>query len=176
MDLVAHRITTLQQNLRPLLEFLNNSEHARRSGESGIADFVFGNPQEMPLQGLVDALRHHTMPENKNWFAYAVHNQPAADAVAASLVGRTGLPFEPDDVRFAPGTFGALASTLRALVDEGDEVIFLSPPWFFYESMIAVTGARPVRVTLRGPRYSPDPESIRAAITPRTRDHRQFGS
>ena len=168
-DVVARRITTLQQSLRPLLEFLNNSEHARRSGESGIADFVFGNPQEMPLQGLVDALRHHTIPENKNWFAYAVHNQPAAEAVAAALMGRTGLPFEPDDVRFAPGTFGGLASTLRALVDEGDEVIFLSPPWFFYESMIAVTGARPVRVTLRGPRYSPDPESIRAAITPRTR-------
>lgn len=169
MDLVARRITTLQQNLRPLLEFLNDSEHARRSGEPGIADFVFGNPQEMPLPGLVDAIRHHTVPENKNWFAYAVHNQPAAEAVSRSLIDRTGLPFEPDDVRFAPGTFGALASTLRALVDDGDEVIFLSPPWFFYESMIAVTGARPVRVTLRGPRYSPEAESIRAAITSRTR-------
>src|SRR5262245_57349144 len=131
MDVVARRITTLQQSLRPLLEFLNHSEHARRSGEPGIADFVFGNPQEMPLHGLVEGMRHHAVPGNKNWFAYAVHNQAAAEAVSASLTAGTGLPFEADDVRFAPGAFGALASVLRALTDDGDEVIFLSPPWFF---------------------------------------------
>src|SRR4029079_5367989 len=144
MDIVARRIATLQQSLRPLLDFLNHSEHARRSREPDIADFVFGNPHEMPLDGLVEAIRHHVVPEDKNWFAYTVHNQSAAEAVAASLEARTGLAFDPDDVRFAPGTFGALSSALRTLVDEGDEVIFLSPPWFFYESMIAVIGARPV--------------------------------
>ena len=64
----------------------------------------------MPLDGLVEAIRHHAVPENKNWFAYTVHNQAAAEAVAASLAPRTGLPFEPDDVRFAPGTFGALSA------------------------------------------------------------------
>ena len=169
MTPVSKRIATLQQNLRLLLEFLHDSAHARRSGEPGIADFVFGNPQEMPLEGLVDAIRHHAVPEDKNWFAYAVHNQPAAEAVAAALSAGTGLAFEPDDVRFAPGTFGGLAAALRALVDAGDEVIFLSPPWFFYESMIAVLGATPVRVTLRGPRFRLDADAIRAAITPRTR-------
>ncbi len=50
----------------------------------------------------------------------------------------------------APGTFAALAIALRATVDPGDEVIFISPPWFFYESMIAIMGATPVRVTLIG--------------------------
>jgi len=169
MDLVARRITTLQQRLRPLLEFLSESRHARRSGDPTIADFVFGNPQEMPLEGVVDAIRHHAVPQDKNWFAYTLHNQTSAEAVAASLAARTGLPFSPDDVRFSPGTFGALSSALRALVDDGDEVIFLSPPWFFYESMIAVTGATPVRVTLRGPRYGLDAADIRAAITPHTR-------
>jgi aspartate aminotransferase len=109
------------------------------------------------------------VPEDKNWFAYTVHNQSGAEAVAAALTTRTGLAFDPDDVRFAPGTFGALGSVLRTLVDQDDEVIFLSPPWFFYESMIAVLGAKAVRVTLRGPRYRLDAEAIGAAITPRTR-------
>ena len=169
MTPVSNRISTLQQNLRPLLEFLHGSAHARRSGDPDIADFVFGNPQEMPLDGLVQAIRHHAVPKDKNWFAYAVHNQPAAEAVAAAVSAGTGLSFEPDDVRFAPGTFGALASALRALVDAGDEVIFLSPPWFFYESMIAVLGAIPVRVTLHGPRFGLDVDAIRAAMTTRTR-------
>ena len=169
MDPVAQRITALRQRLRPLLEFLTSSRHAQRIGDPAIADFVFGNPHEMPLDGLVQAIRHHAVPENKDWFAYTIHHRAAAEAVAASLSARTGLAFDPDDVRFAPGTFGALSSALRTLVDDGDEVIFLSPPWFFYEAMIAVLGAKPVRVTLHGPRYGIVAADIRAAITPRTR-------
>jgi len=169
MTPVSQRIATLQQQLHPLLDFLNNSEHARRIGDPRIADFVFGNPHEMPLDGLVAAIRHHAIPKNKDWFAYTLHHQGGAEAVAASLRARTKLPFDPSDVRFAPGTFGGLSASMRTLVDDGDEVIFLSPPWFFYESMIAVLGAKPVRVTLSGPRYSLHAADIRAAITPRTR-------
>ena len=61
MDLIAHRITTLRRELRPLLEFLTNSEHARRSGDPNIADFVYGNPQEMPLPEYVAALLIHAL-------------------------------------------------------------------------------------------------------------------
>jgi aspartate aminotransferase len=169
MTLVSSRIARLQATLQPLTEFLSESAHARRSGEPGICDFVFGNPQELPLDALVDAIRHYAVPENKNWFAYTVHNDAAAEAIASSLVAETSLPFRAEDIRLAPGTFGALASALRALVDNGDEVIFLSPPWFFYESMIAVLGAVPVRVVLRPPEYMLDPVDLEAALTPRTR-------
>ena len=36
--------------------------------------------------------------------------------------------------------------TLSAVTDPGDEVIFISPPWFFYEALIAGLGDVPVRV------------------------------
>ena len=169
MQLAARRITALQERLRPLMDFLGHSEYARRSGDPDVADFVLGNPQEMPLQGLVDAVQHHAVPQNKNWFAYAFHNHASAEVVARSLGASTGLPFEADDVLFAPGTFGGLATALRGLVDPGDEVIFISPPWFFYESMIEVLGATPVRVKLQAPRFRLDADAIRAVITPRTR-------
>ena len=68
-----------------------------------------------------------------------------------------------------PGAFGALGVTIRALCDAGDEVIFLSPPWFFYELMIASSGATAVRVRLAAPEFDLDPDAVAAAITPRTR-------
>src|SRR5262245_46697274 len=117
MPLAARRITALQQSLRPLMDFLGHSEYARRRGDPDVADFVLGNPQEMPLQGLVEAVQHHVVPQDKNWFAYAIHNHESADVVARSLEKSTGLPFEADDVLFAPGTFGGLATALRGLVD-----------------------------------------------------------
>ena len=62
------------------------------------------------------------------------------------------------------------AVTIRALCDVGDEVIYLSPPWFFYELMIASAGAtRRARRPRRAPTFDLDVDAIAAAITPRTR-------
>jgi aspartate aminotransferase len=169
MEMVSRTIASLQERLQPLLDFLNHSEHAKRAGDPSICDFVFGNPHEMPLDGVVDAIRTHAVPRNKDWFAYTVQIRDAARKVADGLTARHGLPFEPDDIRFAPGTFGALAASLRAIVDPGDEVIFVSPPWFFYESMIAALGATPVRVSLRPPHFDLDADLVAPAITARTR-------
>jgi len=169
MSTVSRRIADLQASLQPLLAFLNESDHAKRIGDPTICDFVFGNPHEMPLDGLVESIRRHAVPKNKDWFAYTIRDASATRAIADSLRARTSLGFEPDDIYLAPGTFGALATALRATVDPGDEVIFISPPWFFYESMIAVTGAAPVRVTLTAPDFALDAAAVEAAITPRTR-------
>ena len=55
-------------------------------------------------------------------------------------------------------------------MDVGDEVIFVSPPWFFYETLIVAAGATPVRVYADRERsFDLDLEAIEAAITPRTR-------
>ena len=69
------------------------------------------------------------------------------------------------------GNFVGLAIALRTLVDPGDEVIFVSPPWFFYETLIVAAGATPVRVLRRSRAhdFDLDLEAIEAAITPRTR-------
>ena len=39
-SIISSRLTALQERLRPLHDFLNHSEHARRSGDPTIADAV----------------------------------------------------------------------------------------------------------------------------------------
>src|SRR5439155_7921731 len=58
---------------------------------------------------------------------------------------------------------------LRTTVQPGDEVVFLSPPWFFYEILILAAGGIPIRVPLAPPSFDLDLAAIDAAITPRTR-------
>jgi aspartate aminotransferase len=86
-----------------------------------------------------------------------------------SLRNRVGIEFDPQDVSMTTGAFGALASTLRAVVDPGDEVIYLSPPWFFYVPMILSLGAKPVRVDFTPPQFELPVESIEWHITPQTK-------
>jgi aspartate aminotransferase len=153
----------------PLFAFMTQSTWARRRDDTGAADFVLGNPHEMPLPGFVRALQHWSTPEDKDWFAYKM-SEPAAQAAAArSLRERRGIDVAPEDVYLTNGAFAALAVGLAAVVDPGDEVVFLSPPWFFYETLIAAGGATAVRVQLQPPSFDLDPAAIAAAITPRTR-------
>src|ERR1051326_7435227 len=59
---------------------------------------------------------------------------------------------------------------LQALRERGDEVIYLSPPWFFYRGMIRMSGATPVRVPFDPAQHWDIPvDKIDAAITARTR-------
>ena len=135
----------------------------------GIANFAVGNPQEMPLPAYVDALRDHLEPQDKDWFAYKLSEPESQRTVAETLSGRTGMRWDPDDVAMTNGGFAALAVAMRTLLEPGDELIFPSPPWFFYELLTLAAGGEPVRVKLDPPGFDLDVDRVMAAVTARTR-------
>ncbi|MBW3614771.1 MAG: aminotransferase class I/II-fold pyridoxal phosphate-dependent enzyme [Actinobacteria bacterium] len=153
----------------PFMDFLAASSWVTRAGSDGICDFVAGNPQDMPLPAYVEAIREASIPRSASWFAYKGNEAPARDAAAESLRQRLDIPFESDDIFLTKGASTALAIALATLVRPGDEVIFQSPPWFFYESMIAFSHGVPVRVNIDLSSFDLDVDAIAAAITPRTR-------
>jgi aspartate aminotransferase len=168
-DLVSERILSVQQAVAPVMRVLTNSTWGAKMGQPNACDFLAGNPQEMPLPGFVEALGRWSVPQDKNWFAYKTSEPEAQAVVAASLRERRGMPFEDADICMTNGAFAALAVSLCATVNPGDEVIFISPPWFFYEALILTYGARPVRVKIDPVTFDLDLDAIGAAITGRTR-------
>ena len=169
MAIQERRMDRMVGSVAHVFDWFRGGSWERHHLDPGVADFTFGNPQEMPLTGLVDALQRNAVPQDKDWFAYKFSEAEPRRIVADSLRRRTGIAFEPEDVAMTAGAFGALGVTIRALCDEGDEVIFLSPPWFFYELMILSSGATPVRVRLSAPDFDLDADAVAAAITPHTR-------
>jgi N-succinyldiaminopimelate aminotransferase len=80
------------------------------------------------------------------------------------------LDFDPDsEVLVTAGATEAIAATLLALVEPGDEVIAFEPYYDSYAACVALAGGVRVPVTLRAPEFRPDLDALRAAITPRTR-------
>src|SRR4249919_3284100 len=67
--------------------FYVSSRYARHRNDPDICDFTFGNPHEMPLAGLVSAIRERAMPRDKNWFSYKTSEQEP-QAFLAERVGR----------------------------------------------------------------------------------------
>jgi aspartate aminotransferase len=166
--IAVDRTTRMRESIAPFLRFFEGPIWERRE-DPAAANFAVGNPQEMPIPAYVDALRMHLEPQDKDWFAYKLSEPNARNTVAATLSRRTGLAWDPEDVFMTNAGFGALAVTFRALLEPGDEVVFLSPPWFFYELLVLAAGGEPRRVRLEPPAFDLDPDAIAAAITPRTR-------
>ncbi|WP_119295792.1 pyridoxal phosphate-dependent aminotransferase [Streptomyces sp. YIM 130001] len=101
------------------------------------------------------------------------------EAVAEHQAKRYALTYDPDrEVLVTAGATEALAASLLALVEPGDEVIALEPYYDSYAASIALAGGTRVPVTLRpttaeddsdGPRFRLDLDELRDAVTDRTR-------
>ncbi|MFJ3322601.1 aminotransferase class I/II-fold pyridoxal phosphate-dependent enzyme [Curtobacterium sp. NPDC086286] len=81
-----------------------------------------------------------------------------------------GLEVDPDrQVLVTAGATEALAATLLALVEPGDEVITFEPFYDAYGALIGLAGGTHVTVPLRAPDFLPDEDTLRAAFSDRTR-------
>jgi aspartate aminotransferase len=163
MGAVSEQLGALAESLRGFADF------SLSLPEDIPCDFLFGNPHEVAGRPYVDALVRAAEPTGPLHYAYTMNLPAAAEAVAAGLTERFGAPFDPQDVCLTNGNFAGLSVVLRTVCDPGDEVVYVSPPWFFYESLILSVGATPVRVLATPDTYDLDLDAIAAAIGPRTR-------
>jgi Aspartate/tyrosine/aromatic aminotransferase len=92
------------------------------------------------------------------------------EAIAGHQARFYGLAVDPDtEVLVTAGATEALAATLLALVEPGDEVVLFEPHYDSYAAIVALAGARLVPVPLEWPEFAPDLDRLRAAFSDRTR-------
>ncbi|NED94333.1 pyridoxal phosphate-dependent aminotransferase [Phytoactinopolyspora alkaliphila] len=81
-----------------------------------------------------------------------------------------GIEADADsEILITAGATEAIASTILALCEPGDEVVTFEPYYDSYAASIALAGARRRTVRLRAPDFRFDDDELRAAFTDRTR-------
>lgn len=137
-----------------------------------------GFPDEDPPAAVV-AAAHAALEAGHHQYAPGPGIPQLRAAIATHQRDWYGLDVDPDtEVTVTFGATEAVAATLLALCEAGDEVLVLEPTYDAYTAMIAMAGAREVRVPLtpptpagageRGP-WRLDLDRLAAAVTPRTR-------
>lgn len=164
---MSHRAVRAKSSVDRVTEFFARIQAVAQSPDA--LDFTFGNPHEMALPGLTDAMRAQLEPRSVDWYAYKSNERPAQEAVARGLHRELGLEFEPDDIAMTQGAFGAIRLALALVTDAGDEVVIPVPGWFCYEPMLLAADLVPVTAGLDPRDFSLDVDAIARAITPRTR-------
>jgi len=166
---ISARIQATAAAFEAVKSFVFNSRYAERRLEPGICDFTFGNPHEMPLEGIVNAIRERAIPHDKDWFAYKTSEQEPQAFVAERVGRELNLAFEPADIALTAGAFAAIMVAFRLVVDAGDEVIYSEPAWFCYEPMLLAANAVPRKVKLQASTFDLDLAAVEASIGPKTR-------
>ncbi len=163
------RLRKAHQSIQRVSDFLEKYNDWMRGAGKDHCDFALGNPQEMPMNEFVSALGAAVTPRDKNWYAYKMNESSSRDIVNSSLFNLTKRRYNSEDIFITNGATGALLVTMNTLIERGDEVIFINPPWFFYEGMILNMGGSPVPVDADPTTFDLDLAAIENAITSNTR-------
>ena len=107
-----------------------------------------GRNQYPPSSGIPE-LRHAVAAHQRTWY---------------------GIELDPDtQVLVTVGATEAIAATLLALCEPGDEVVMFEPTYDSYAAAASMAGATPRLVRLHPPDWRFDPAELAAAVGPRTK-------
>ncbi|HYH97085.1 pyridoxal phosphate-dependent aminotransferase [Hyalangium sp.] len=163
---LAQRIKAIKPS--PTLA-LNARAKALAAQGVDVAGFVAGEPDfdtpEFIKQAAIDSLK-----AGFTKYTPTAGIPELREAICAKLQRDNQLTYTPDQVLVSVGAKHSLYNIFQALLNEGDEVIILTPYWVSYPDMVLLAGGRPVFIETREENgFAPDPEAIRRALTPRTR-------
>jgi N-succinyldiaminopimelate aminotransferase len=145
------------------------AEMSALAASTGAINLGQGFPDEDGPAEVLDAARK-AITDGINQYPPGIGMPVLREAIAEHQERFYGIRVDPaTNVLVTAGATEALAATILALTDEGDEVVTLEPFYDAYGAMIAFAKATHITVPLRAPAFQPDHDDLRAAITDRTR-------
>ena len=136
---------------------------------TGAINLGQGFPDEDGPAEVLEAARQ-AISDGVNQYPPATGMPVLRNAISAHQHRFYGLAVDPDrEVLVTAGATEALAATILALTEPGDEVVTFEPFYDSYGAIVSLGGATHVTVPLHAPGFLPDHDELRAAINDRTR-------
>src|SRR5579872_1758320 len=131
----------------------------------GVGEPDFVTPEQIRQAGIASIERgdtHYT----SNYGTLALR-----EAIAAMLARRYGVRYDPaTEIMVTVGVSEGVDAAMRALLDDGDEVVIPDPGYVAYEADVVFAGGRVVpAITRPEDDFSVKASAIEAALSPRTK-------
>ena len=112
-----------------------------------------------------------SLEKGKTYYTSNAGTMELREEICKYLSRRFGLTYSPkDEILVTVGGSEAIDLCIRALVDEGDEVILPTPCFVCYDPIIHLTGGKTVTIPLKEENnFRLTADELRAAITPKTK-------
>ena len=128
-----------------------------------------GQPNFPTPQHVKDAGKR-AIDEDLTFYTHTQGLMSLRERLVAKLARVNGIKATPEAIACGPGGVGAIAATLAAMVEPGDEVLLPDPGWPNYRMMLPWLGARGVFYPCPpAAGFQPDLDALKAAIGPRAK-------
>ena len=145
------------------------AEMSALATKTGAINLGQGFPDEDGPVEVLDAAKR-AIDAGLNQYPPGIGMPVLRQAIAEHQQRFYGLTPDPEtEILVTAGATEALAATILALTEPGDEVVTFEPFYDSYAAMIALGGAEHRTVALRAPDFQPDLDDLRRAVTDRTR-------
>jgi len=145
------------------------AEMSALATKTGSINLGQGFPDEDGPVEVLDAARQ-AISDGFNQYPPGMGMPVLREAISAHQKRFYGLDIDADrEVLVTAGATEALAATILALTQAGDEVVTFEPFYDSYAAIIGLSDAEHVTVALRAPDFQPDEADLRAAISDKTR-------
>lgn len=141
---------------------------SQRARESGAINLGQGFPDAQGPQVLLNSAAR-ALTEKSNQYPPMRGLPELRAAIAGYYAAHQGLTLADDEIVVTSGATEAIAATLLALLEPGDEVILFQPLYDAYAPLVARAGAVPRFVSLVPPDWHVPFDALERAITPATR-------
>jgi len=166
MKPLASRVSQL--NGEGALAVFSRAKELEKQGRS-IIHLELGEPDFHPAAPVVDAVRA-AVSEGRDRYVSPRGIPALREAIAAYLKRTRHLTVAPEEVLIAPGCKMALALSMMALIEPGDEILYPDPSFPIYPSFTRGLGGKAVPVYLEEKnQFQPDVAEIASKITPRSK-------
>ena len=137
--------------------------------DPGILNLTAGEPDFATPRPIVDEA-YRQMLSGCTHYGDSRGDAGLRAAIAEKLLTDNHAPYQPDNILVTPGGKYSIYVAIQALLNPGDEAIWLSPGWVSYPAIITLCGGTPVEVALPYEKnYAITREQLEAHTTARTR-------
>lgn len=171
--MISKRMTKLTQNssaVRALFE--EGAMLASRFGRENVYDFSIGNPNfpapEAVKKAITDIVNNED-PVNLHGYMNNAGFPEVRQSIANSLNSRFDTSYDENNIVMSVGAAGGLNVVLKTLIDPGDEVVTISPYFLEYGNYVSNFDGKMVAAPALRDTFQPDPETLRTALTPKTK-------
>jgi len=164
------KLTQTNSVIRAMFE--EGNRLAALHGRENVYDFSLGNPNfpapAAVKEAIIDIATQESPTSLHGYMTNAGYPEVRL-AVADSLNARFGTKFDATNIIMSVGAAGGLNVVFKTLLNPGDEVIAISPFFVEYGNYVNNFDGKLVTAPANAKDFQPDPETLRAALTPKTK-------
>lgn len=171
--MISKKVISLVENgsaIRAMFE--EGSKMAAEFGKENVYDYSLGNPSvpapERVEENIIDIVRNSDPVVVHGYMNNAGYPEVRA-AIAEHLNELHGTSFAEKNILMSVGAAGGLNVVLKTLLNPGDEVLTFAPFFVEYRNYVANYDGELNAVNTDPETFLPDPETLKAAITPKTK-------